>query len=569
MPVTPGHPITDAQMTALEALANAAPTTGAPYRGLAGKPYSFSSNWLAELRRLRTNLSAINFGSQGLVSGPWPVQGLSTTLGGQLFVGSHYLTTSNVLEVSFYFAADPETGPDQSISLVQITGVQSNDPAYPFTVDQWPPPGGFPTSLTCKIKIGGNVPVRFQGRLQFQIDISGASAAATVETDFPASFSNEVVGPGTQILRTDVLDVTVAPGTYTFHANISGGGTFHYPFLFDRFTEPYRYIKISALVGTPTVTPGVHTSLEVFKIVASPPAADSGLAFGVYSQDSFGRWYTGGTNWVATIAGLWVAKTAMISTLPDLTAWLPWNPLVISGPNTGLPTGETPHEQRTQPAEGTFILRNNSTVVAAGNYVLGGGAYHYASAAGITGAAPPDWPTQPGQSVADGSVIWKCMGANLPAPARKFGLPCYPCYRENDPLALRPHHYQFWPQWAGPEQQPYFWIYRIRVNRLRAETADQSQMDAVALPDPVDVRIGCLRNGSFHQFGVYQTGQWIEALWPVFTQDALVYQCDERVDIQATLCPTTPEFGPAVNYPILAAHYNDTEALLNLLSAPP
>lgn len=563
MPVTPGNPITATQMLALQNLANAAP-------GLAGKPYNFTTGWLTELNRLRANLPTMA-GYNGHVSGPWPAQSLSTIFGSIYYIDGelNYGTLSSANEVSFYFADTPAAGLTRRVSLVQFSGVQSHDPALLGT---FPPYG---STLNVKIKIGGTRPVRFQGAFLFlcATELAGG-ISGSVETDFPgASFAPGPVHgfPGeTQKFESAPIDAVIAPGEYYFRANITGG-QFQYPFILvgncPGISIKNYWVKLSTAADGPVVTPGIHTSLEVFKINAS--IVTSGLGFGIHSLNRFGQWFTSGTVYESDIAGLWLAKTTMIGTLPDLKAWMPWNPLVETGELRGTPTG-TPHEDRTQPAEGVLITRANSTAVTAGNYIRGGSAYHYALHNGTTGSSvPPTWPAKAGAAVNDGGVVWKCMGANLPATARKFSLTAYPNYKEGDPAHLKPQRYDFWPFFSDPFFQPYFWIYRIRLNRLRVITDDQREMEAVDLPDPIEVRLGCWRNGSFHQFGVYQTGEWIEAMWPIFTQDALVYQAAERVDIQASLCPTSPVFSPTIGYPILAAHYNDTEALLNLLINPP
>jgi hypothetical protein len=96
-----------------------------------------------------------------------------------------------------------------------------------------------------------------------------------------------------------------------------------------------------------------------------------------------------------------------------------------------------------------------------------------------------------------------------------------------------------------------------------------------ATPGPgggeVNVIIGCMCNGSFVPFGNYLTGQTVRVLWPIFTSDALVYQCSERVDIQALAIATTTTKSVSTNATIttpalIAAHINDTAQLLNLIT---
>ena len=109
-----------------------------------------------------------------------------------------------------------------------------------------------------------------------------------------------------------------------------------------------------------------------------------------------------------------------------------------------------------------------------------------------------------------------------------------------------------------------WWIYSIAINRLgTAANVSLPQSSAVA------VTIGCIRNGAFVAFRTYNTGQKINVLWPIFTSDALVYQCSERVDVQAVAIASGGagvSIGAGVGYPICAAYYNDTVALLNQIS---
>lgn len=85
----------------------------------------------------------------------------------------------------------------------------------------------------------------------------------------------------------------------------------------------------------------------------------------------------------------------------------------------------------------------------------------------------------------------------------------------------------------------------------------------------VAVTIGCIRSGSFVAFGTYATGQTIKVLWPVFTSDALVYQCSERVDVQAVAISSAGA-GVAtglgtIAHPIAAAFVADTQKLLGFV----
>jgi hypothetical protein len=102
-----------------------------------------------------------------------------------------------------------------------------------------------------------------------------------------------------------------------------------------------------------------------------------------------------------------------------------------------------------------------------------------------------------------------------------------------------------------------WWIYSVSINR-----------QAYNEP-PISVTIGCMRNGSFVAFGTYATGQTLQVLWPVFTSDALVYQCSERLHIQALAIATVNSVstGMTIATPALvAAFVTDTEKLLGLVT---
>ena len=149
-----------------------------------------------------------------------------------------------------------------------------------------------------------------------------------------------------------------------------------------------------------------------------------------------------------------------------------------------------------------------------------------------------------------------------------------------------------------------WWVYSVSLNRMNyviktppssgpggttlgtgdtgatgASAGDSGASDAGAggtagTPGPgggeVSVTIGCMRSGSFVAFGTYLTGQTVRVLWPIFTSDALVYQCSERVDIQALAIAAggfSVSTGATITTPALvAAFVNDTAQLLNLIT---
>ena len=84
----------------------------------------------------------------------------------------------------------------------------------------------------------------------------------------------------------------------------------------------------------------------------------------------------------------------------------------------------------------------------------------------------------------------------------------------------------------------------------------------------ISCTIGCMRNGSFVAFQTFKTGATYQVLWPVFNSYALVYQCSERLDIQALAIASGGNgvvLGQTVILPMCAAFLTDTVALLNML----
>jgi hypothetical protein len=582
--IAPKTGITQGQMDALADLANSKPVYGKPFNFTAG-------NWKTELQRLRTNIT------NSQISGPWPVLGtnnvrFSTQLG-SMMGGA---TASSVKEVYFFFASD--SAQTQTVSILQISQVHSSDPVF-ILGDVVPGPATAQT-VRCKIKVGGTATAHFRGGLGFYLGSTvglGVIPTASVETNFPGDpvFITSPSGGGLPISSKicAYFDCDVAPGEYDFtlQCGTDCWGTYGALQTIGVPVWDTNLFHLTATVGQPVPAAGISSSLGVWRIDATPPAADDdALAFGVYSwfrkypynDPVYGFWYPGiGLNWEASLRGLWVAKTDMVSNMPNLHGYMPWNPLQATGNNAGDPDPQaTPHEVENQPATGSQFTWEKKTQVTAGQYVSGAGAYHRANNNGTTGDSEPTWPLSGAQTVLDGTVTWKRWGNWLPARARYFTMPAWPVAKlgETNPARL-PEHYTWWAIFNVQRPLHYFFIWRIRINRLFPQSTDSFTMaHSLRLP----VSIGCIRNGNFTSFATYdippvvpsETGQWLEGppvkemtlavMWPIFTKDALVYQADEYLDVQAEIC-SFPSTGAGVTFPILAAHYNDTEALLNQL----
>jgi hypothetical protein len=251
-----------------------------------------------------------------------------------------------------------------------------------------------------------------------------------------------------------------------------------------------------------------------------------------------------------------------------------------------------------------------------------GTSFFKCTAAGYSGANEPNWNKTKGATtnethdpVPTGGTStwakWNCIAVAIrPALHRARPIPRYPFYWLSETIAaLMPpanssestktiwgcgnqwqrNNYGSGSHQAGFQQDNAakgWWIYSVSINRITAlptpvvpgngmvgagngnvgagDTTTGAGGGSTANPASVAVTIGCIRSGSFVAFGTYNTGQTVQVLWPIFTSDALVYQCSERVDIQAVAIRNVST-GFGVNHPICAAFFNDTFNLLPLV----
>jgi hypothetical protein len=220
-----------------------------------------------------------------------------------------------------------------------------------------------------------------------------------------------------------------------------------------------------------------------------------------------------------------------------------------------------------------FYWQGNNTLpttwVAATAYALNAtvidanGNTQQCTTAGTSAATAPVWSLTLAGVTSDGATLkWTLItlaaetAAFLKPPTATSGLTRWGA---NDQWQRNTYNSPFYDAgWQADNLALGWWIYSVSINRMMLNPASQ-----------VAVTIGCIRNGSFVAFGTWNTGQTIQVLWPVFTSDALVYQCGERVDIQAVAIASggagVSTGATASGYPICAAFVSDTTALLNLL----
>lgn len=225
----------------------------------------------------------------------------------------------------------------------------------------------------------------------------------------------------------------------------------------------------------------------------------------------------------------------------------------------------------------TKILRHVPTILRNSKYGLGDTEYddngnlQTVTTAGTTAILTPTWNITLSGTTTDGTVVWTLTNIYEPInPAvAKITPVVYPSFWQNpaagqtDPPPILVNS----PQDSGGHfifsfAPQGWWIYRVALNRI-------PQIKTTAKPpsDPISVTLGCIRNGAFVAFGTYNSGQIIDAYWPIFTNTALCYRASERIDVQAAIVICGLGYGTwgNVDYPFAATYLNDIETVLNLL----
>lgn len=381
----------------------------------------------------------------------------------------------------------------------------------------------------------------------------------------------------------------------------------------------------SFLVGSPNINPPIFYFLFSIPTQASivaasnPPWPQAAYGPPYYQFPQFPNQLTVGTS----VPGFWAANVTPITNMNfTQPSDMPWNlevtavianqqehfnPMLtgqaqpggslVDGKSIELQSYPPPWKANTSFASGFTIQDSN------GNFQKSNGL--------TSGASIPAWSSSFGGITNDNGGSWLCVkvvaSSVTPAVARPLSVPRYPAYwqSETNPVLAPPTSsgqgktiFGWGSQWfsafnnngsllslgwsqGDPVHNNFpngiasgWFIYGVSFNRVLGNAVQNVQLPPAA---QVQVTIGCIRNGSFISFGTFNTGQTINVLWPIFTSDALVYQCSERIDVQAVAIKsptTTGIMGQIVfnspdeqtSFPMAAAYYNDTESILNLLT---
>lgn len=537
-----------------------------------------SSGWLDEFNRLRATVFAVaqaNAPSAAgpdipdwklYVSGPWPI-----TTNDKTEIGGPYRDMCFI---------HPDTGSVETLT-VRNEGVGSScDPSADFS-------SGSYTDLTFKIIIGGSGgPYKFKGRFNIGIGDPNNIFNATCTTDFPgATFA---VLPGHSFntqLYADVDDVDVSPGEYTFH--VTAAGTTYIGSSPSIEIDPYGVTGGSGLAGATLKTssqeresvPGIHNEKTLYKIIGPTEDPEIEYPFGIYFLNNIGvggenvfvwqrvSYVSGSIFWTATTPGCFFGKTRPVTNLQmDQTDKMVWN--IIGTSDTPPPIHavyRSPAHEKNSIEDDEFEAWSASHSYSAGAKILdSNGNVQQANASMLSGATEPTWKTVIGGVTLDNTYGWTLVKFGL--RPRQYSTPRYPTMRSSDVGSSTLNPENKWPYWDFFETEDW-WIYRVNTNQLGAES------NGIQVPGGTGITVdhGCFRAGSFVSFGSVGTGGGISAMWPVWTNNALAYQADERLDVQASIINPYRPAGflhtmGAVTYPIHAAYYNDVEAILNLLS---
>lgn len=518
MAVAPGDKITQEDLDALATLANAklAPETS----------YEFGStaNWLEELNRIRGDLmpALLDGGkwSAGLVanSGPWALSRAPSL-------------TGPFTDVEYSYP-EPDSG-SPSLSCFAITrgGHIRDDNGGPYPYND----SSTPSATHHTLWIGGDKDVRlrmkgywyFGYRDEENVTVATATYSSTVpNVTWRTDLMNQAPGNSSLFFE---IDTTVSPGEYTFECECDPEHAIGYGYLTLYQITPSTDISIRLdVTETASVAaPGIHGSRAVKKL--SSPLREVDYPFGVF----YYSFYFGEARLVNPEFGWDVTPTNLGGVftgrgLPIMKAW-DLTPVAAYGESW---TAADPQDH-------------------------------------LADFLPPNDPLDANAAkLIQGSPVG-AEGISTVTPAVEYRPVMYPVHRDTDTV----------PNYGD------FAIWGVTINRVTVRRGAVDNGSGIAMPPAskpeLEFSLGCMRNGSFAAFVTESIPEGADEVtlfpvWPVFTENALAYQCTTRLQVYATPFRTTPQFengqgfDPSqhtlpVAYPLLASHYNDTMALLGLL----
>lgn len=529
MAVTKGTQVTQAQMDALAALANTKlAAMGSP------SPFAFTSGaWLTEINRLRTainvavtaaevttydsgNESFVSLNDpQFCVSGPWAFSGDGQTS------GNHYVEKDtsfngygivNFKEATFYFA---DTSGVTMQSIEQITTATPG--TYPI-INYDDNGTGINTSSTIKLIIGGDTDgvIKFKHLYWTCINSTGSTPPTlTYSTDLPGITWNQVNMGNDAILYAELTGEaqSISPGEYEFLVSCPA-------------THSLANGNATAVNAT-----GVSASTPMLFVVEWPDAP-------VDAPEAL--------HGTKTIKKIVVPEIAAGSYGPGIWSYTV-DPSVGYPPRQLIRLSSFALSTNDPPVNGIFVATTEPINIATvQNTALG---LDFPQGDNVMRLPAPN-PATP--------VI------NTVDPAISFRPPRYPCFRDTATIPTGGD----WDTW-----NPAGWMIYSLTARRKATPNAAGILQASAAASDITVKIGHMKNGVFTE-GVELTipaGSKESATeyvcWPIFTGTPLAYQCTEELFIAATACRAecSWRFDTASNTPILAAHYNDLETILNLL----
>jgi hypothetical protein len=450
------------------------------------------------------------------------------------------------------------------------------------------------------------------GRYELEVDVANpgndsVDSSTSIITSYTRAILNSELGPGNVGVMFGAPAVT-ASKTYSTAVATAG---------IHNSKQIYKIQLPGDAVGN---GPGLYCVESSANAVWNVPAYVAGSPYGFFTPDrtvtypnavAFGdeKIIPVGWNISTSTTGFWSALCQWVSSLNAAVASLmPWNlnrtkygstasasvnPALLGdlAPNSPANTARISNSyDNTQPVEAQLEppLWKASTYFTLGFQIMdSNGNFQICTQAGTSGSGAPGWSSTLGNLTNDpnsSGAIWKCAAKPSPAIAqsahRQLCIPRYPVYwySETNPFLKPPtgasgltiwgannqwqrNNYAgtYDPGWQQDNLAFGWWIYSVRIDRMMTNPGSQ-----------VAVTIGCMRSGSFVAFGTHNTGATYQVLWPVFTSDAMVYQCSERVDLQAVAIASGGAgvaTGPtAAGYPLCAAFVSDTTALLALIT---